>query len=94
MHRVVLFALPALHNHLLPQPARRMLMSGEKIELTAEMLAKREARRQKRAVQQTPEAVAAAQMAAAAEMEAKRDVRTLASVSTGGAKVRRDSFWE
>lgn len=75
MHRVVLFALPALHNHLLPQPARRMLMSGEKIELTAEMLAKREARRQKRAVQQTPEAVAAAQMAAAAEMEAKREAR-------------------
>jgi hypothetical protein len=29
-----------------------------------------------------------------AEMEAKRDLRTLASVSTGGAKVRRDSFWE
>jgi hypothetical protein len=29
-----------------------------------------------------------------AEMEAKRDLRSLASVSTGAAKVRRDSFWE
>ena len=70
-------ALTGLHAPLLPPvpAARKIVMTTEPIELTAEMLAKREARAKARAAKQTPEARAAAEAKAAAEVEAKREAR-------------------
>lgn len=60
-------------------------MAGERIELTAEMLAKRESRAKKRAEQQTPEALALAEAKAEAETAAKRDARRQRDVEDAAA---------
>ena len=69
--RVLLATAAPRTLHLPPQ--RALVTLRLPMDLTPEMLAKRAARAAKRAAQQTPEALAAAEVKAAAEAEAKRE---------------------
>ena len=56
-------------------PAAMKHSTGAPAKLTPEIIAKREERARKRAEQQTPEAIAAAEAAALADVERKREMR-------------------